>query len=90
MGKTKKDLDELVRGSVKELCKWVEDRIGREFKVMYSFNYPHGKMVRGKIKALHKFIYENSVIWEATFTDGFKADYATSIDGFILSHFYDF
>lgn len=82
--KTKMEIEELARGSVKDMVKWIEDRIGREFKVIYSFDYPHGKMVRGKIKSLHEFCNWYNVIWEATFTDGFKADYATVIEGFIL------
>lgn len=83
---TKKSLDELVRGSIEVLNRWIEDRIGREFKVKYSLYYPHGKMVRGKIKSIKKSIFGSSVIWEATFTDGFMADYATGIEGFILTY----
>lgn len=88
--KTRMSCEELVRGSVDRMTEWVEERIGHEFKPKYSLDYPHGKIVSGKVKSVHSFSNWYDVIWEATFTDGYKADYATSIDGFILSHFYDF
>ena len=87
---TRMSCDELVRGSVKPMIEWVKERIGHEFKPKYSFDYPHGKIVSGKVKSVHVFCHWYSVIWEATFTDGYKTDYATSIEGFIMSHFYDF
>lgn len=84
---TKKSLDELLNGSIEEQRKWIEYRIGREFKVKYSLVYLHGKMVRGKIKPLQKGYFGYSVIWEATFTDGFKANYCTDIDRFIKNYY---
>lgn len=87
---TRMSCDELVRGSVKQMVEWVNERIGHEFKFKDSFDYPHGKIVSGKVKSVRVFCHWYDVIWEATFTDGYKADYATGLDGFIQSHFYDF
>ena len=87
---TRMSCDELVRGSVKPMIEWVNERISHEFKPKYSLDYPHGKIVSGKVKSVSILYYWPDVIWEATFTDGYKADYATSIEGFIMSHFSDF
>ena len=88
---TRMSCDELVHGSMEQKIEWVKERIGHEFKNEYSLSYPHGRIVSGKVKSVEFFSSDwYDVIWEATFTDGYKCDYCTGIDGFIQSHFHDF
>lgn len=54
---TRMSCDELVHGSVKLMIEWVKERIGHEFKPKYSFDYPHGKIVSGKVKSVHVFCH---------------------------------
>ena len=88
---TRISCDELVHGPMKQKIEWVKERIGHEFKNKYSLRYLHGRIVSGKVKSVE--FYSNDwydVLWEATFTDGYKADYYAGIDGFIRDHFYEF
>lgn len=65
-------------------CEFLKTQIGKTFNVTFSLLYPHGKMVTNKLlKVESPTEWHNGYVeFEATFPDGYKANYCTSICGF--------
>lgn len=77
-----------------EVLEYLESCIGKEFDIKYSLEYPHGVMVKGKITHVQRgvetkggFFEDKVVFFEATFSDGFKAEYATDAIPFYANYY---
>lgn len=80
--------------SDKEVLTFLESCVGKEFKIKDSLEYPHGVMETGKITRIqrgveleHGYFEDKVVFFEATFTDGFKAEYATDAIPFFMNYY---
>lgn len=77
-----------------EVLEYLESCVGKEFDIKDSLEYPHGVMVKVKITHVQRGVeitghyYEDKeVFYEATFSDGFKAEYATDAIPFYANYF---
>lgn len=77
-------------GTNKELDDYMETCVGESFKVHDSLDYPHGRIVFGTITRVQRGTtpYQSGVVyWMATFSDGYKAEYATDLGPFFDEHY---
>lgn len=69
-----------------EMCaNFLKSYIGKTFNVLFSLEYPHGRMKTAKLLKVKNpdfHGWNGKVEFEATFPDGYKANYVTSPDGF--------
>ena len=66
-------------------AKFLQNYIGHTFNVLFSLEYPHGRMKKAKILNVSNPTerrWDGTTEFEATFTDGYKANYCTSNIGF--------
>ena len=67
-------------------AKFLQNYIGHTFNVLFSLEYPHGRMKKAKLLSVREPTghgWNGNVEFEATFSDGYKANYCTSPDGFV-------
>lgn len=77
-------------GTSKELDDYMETCVGETFKVHDSLDYPHGRIVSGTITRVRSGNARSKsgvVYWMATFSDGYKAEYATDLVPFFDEHY---
>ena len=70
-----------------KLCELLRKHVGRVFKVKKSLDYPHGRIKSKKLLSVTDGVRNcvcAGVEFEATFTDGFRANYCTLAQGFYL------
>lgn len=76
----------------KKMADTLKKFVGRTFPTAYSLEYPHGRIKSKKLLSVN--MPENQWYWnvtfEATFPDGFKAEYNNSIVGFFNENFFFF
>ena len=75
--------------SYKEIADYVENCTGKEVKLREPLEYPHGKMITGKITRIQRGktdCQSGLVFFMATFTDGFQAEYATNLFAFFFDY----
>ena len=66
-------------------AKFLKNYIGRKFEVLFSLEYPHGRMVSARLLSVREPDVKgwgSNVEFEAEFPDGYKANYCMSADGF--------
>lgn len=85
---------DVINSSDLEVLEYLESCVGKEFDIKDSLGYPHGVMVKGKITRVqrgveleHGYFEDKVVFYEATFSDGFKAEYATDAIAFYANYF---
>ena len=78
-------LSKELRNNPTKCAEFLKTQIGREFNVLFSLLYPHGRMKKAKILNVSNPTerrWDGTTEFEATFTDGYKANYCTSNIGF--------
>lgn len=85
---------DLIYSTDLEVLEYLESCIGKEFDIKDSSEHPHGIMVKGKITHIQRgvecddgFFEDKEVFYEATFSDGFKANYVTDAIPFYAYYF---
>lgn len=75
----------------KECADVLKKVIGKTFPVIFSFEYPHGRIKKEKLLSVNPAKHagwSGNVEYEAEFSDGFKANYCSSIGGFCQEHWF--
>ena len=66
-------------------AQFLKNYIGKTFSVLFSLEYPHGRMQTAKLLNVREPNgkgWNGNVEFEAVFPDGYKANYCMSPEGF--------